>query len=140
MRGEPNTKVVLSIFRKDENRTFPVTIIREEIRTQSVRSKLVEPGYAWIRVSQFQERTVADFARKVQEIYKQDPKLKGLVLDLRNDPGRLSGRCSGHISSLFAAGCDRGVGQRPTAREQVQLQGVTAFLCPRRCRSVGPTR
>jgi carboxyl-terminal processing protease len=87
MRGEPNTKVVLSIFRKDENRTFPVTIIREEIRTQSVRSKLVEPGYAWIRVSQFQERTVADFARKVQEIYKQDPKLKGLVLDLRNDPG-----------------------------------------------------
>ena len=87
MRGEPNTKVVLSIFRKDENRTFPVTIIREEIRTQSVRSKVIEPGYAWIRVSQFQERTVADFARKVQEIYKQEPKLKGLVLDLRNDPG-----------------------------------------------------
>jgi carboxyl-terminal processing protease len=87
MRGEPNTKVVLSVFRKDENRTFPVTIIREEIRTQSVRSKVIEPGYAWIRVSQFQERTVADFVRKVQEIYKQDPKLKGLVLDLRNDPG-----------------------------------------------------
>jgi len=87
MRGEPNTKVLLSIFRKDENRTFPVTIIREEIRTQSVRSKVIEPGYAWIRVSQFQERTVADFARKMEEIYKQDPKLKGLVLDLRNDPG-----------------------------------------------------
>ncbi len=87
MRGEPNTKVLLSIFRKDENRTFPVTIIREEIRTQSVRSKVIEPGYAWIRVSQFQERTVADFARKMEEIYKQEPKLKGLVLDLRNDPG-----------------------------------------------------
>jgi len=87
MRGEPNTKVLLSIFRKDENRTFTVTIVREEIRTQSVRSKVIEPGYAWIRVSQFQERTVADFARKMEEIYKQDPKLKGLVLDLRNDPG-----------------------------------------------------
>jgi carboxyl-terminal processing protease len=89
MRGEPNTKVVLTIFRKDENRTFPVTIIREEIKQQSVRGKLLEPGYAWIRVSQFQERTVEDFARKLDEIYKQDPNIKGLVLDLRNDPGGL---------------------------------------------------
>ena len=87
MRGEPNTKVLLSIYRKDESRTFPVLITREEIRTQSVRSKVIEPGYAWIRLSQFQERTVEDFARKIEEIYKQEPKLKGLVLDLRNDPG-----------------------------------------------------
>jgi len=49
----------------------------------------VEPGYAWIRVSQFQERTVEDFARKIDELYKQDPRIKGLVLDLRNDPGGL---------------------------------------------------
>lgn len=87
MRGEPNTKVLLTIFRKSESRTFPVSITREEIRTQSVRSKVIEPGYAWIRVSQFQERTVADFARKTEEIYKEEPQLKGLVLDLRNDPG-----------------------------------------------------
>jgi carboxyl-terminal processing protease len=87
MRGEPNTKVLLTIFRKAESRTFPVSITREEIRTQSVRSKVIEPGYAWIRVSQFQERTVADFARKIEEIYKDEPQLKGLVLDLRNDPG-----------------------------------------------------
>ncbi|NMM20159.1 MAG: S41 family peptidase [Rhodoferax sp.] len=87
MRGEPNTKVLLTIFRKSESRTFPVSITREEIRTQSVRSKVIEPGYAWIRLSQFQERTVEDFARKAEEIYKQEPKLKGLVLDLRNDPG-----------------------------------------------------
>jgi carboxyl-terminal processing protease len=89
MRGEPNTKVVLTIFRKDENRTFPVTIVREEIKQQSVRGKLLEPGYAWLRVSQFQERTVEDFVRKLDEIYKQDPHIKGLVLDLRNDPGGL---------------------------------------------------
>ena len=87
MRGEPNTKVVLTIFRKGDNRTFPVTIIREEIRTQSVRGKVIEPGYAWVRLSQFQERTVEDFVRKIDEIYKQEPQLKGLVLDLRNDPG-----------------------------------------------------
>jgi carboxyl-terminal processing protease len=89
MRGEPNTKVMLTIFRKDENRTFPVTITREEIRTQSVRGKVMEPGYGWIRLSQFQERTVEDFVRKVDEIYKAEPNLKGLVLDLRNDPGGL---------------------------------------------------
>jgi len=89
MRGEPNTKVVLTIFRKDENRSFPVTIIREEIKTQSVKTKMVEPGFAWVRLSQFQDRTVEDFVRKVDELYKQDPKLKGMVLDLRNDPGGL---------------------------------------------------
>ncbi|NBS76216.1 MAG: S41 family peptidase [Betaproteobacteria bacterium] len=72
MRGEPRTKVLLTIYRKDENRTFPVTIVREEIKTVSVKSKMIENGYGWIRVSQFQERTVDD-----------------LVLDLRNDPGGL---------------------------------------------------
>jgi carboxyl-terminal processing protease len=89
MRGEPNTKVVLTVFRKDENRSFPVTIVREEIKTVSVKGKVVEPGYGWIRLTQFQERTVEDFARKLEDIYKAEPQLKGLVLDLRNDPGGL---------------------------------------------------
>ncbi|MEK8030257.1 S41 family peptidase [Ideonella sp. DXS29W] len=89
MRGDPNTKVVLTVFRKSENRSFPLTITREEIRVQSVRAKVVEPGYAWLRVTQFQERTIDDFSRKLEELYKQDPNLKGLVLDLRNDPGGL---------------------------------------------------
>lgn len=89
MRGEPRTKVTLMILRKDEARTFPVTITREEIKTQSVKAKMIEPGYGWIRLSQFQERTVDDFVRKIEELYKQDPHLKGLVLDLRNDPGGL---------------------------------------------------
>jgi len=89
MRGEPNTKVVLTVFRKAESRTFPVTIVREEIRMQSVRAKMIEPGYGWLRVSQFQDRTVEDFVRKIDELYKEDPNLKGLVLDLRNDPGGL---------------------------------------------------
>ncbi|TFZ01495.1 S41 family peptidase [Ramlibacter rhizophilus] len=89
MRGEPQTKVMLTIYRKDESRTFPVTITREEIKTVSVKGKVVEPGYGWIRLSQFQERTVDDFVRKVEELYKADPALRGLVLDLRNDPGGL---------------------------------------------------
>jgi len=89
MRGEPRTRVVLTIFRKSENRTFPVTIIREEIKVVSVKGKPIEPGYGWVRLTQFQERTVEDLTKKLEEIYNQDPQLKGLVLDLRNDPGGL---------------------------------------------------
>ena len=100
MRGEPATKVLLTIYRKDENRTFPVTIIREEIKQQSVRGKLIEPGYAWVRLNQFQERTVDDFVKKVNEIYRQDPNIKGFVLDLRNDPGGLLNAAVA-ISSAF---------------------------------------
>ena len=100
MRGEPNTKVQLTIFRREENRTFSVTITREEIKTQSVKSRVVEPGYGWIRVSQFQERTVEDFTRKLDDMMKAEPKLKGLVLDLRNDPGGLLDAAVG-ISAVF---------------------------------------
>ncbi len=89
MRGEPGTKVLLMIFRKAESRSFPVTIVREEIHTVSVRAKLVEPGYAWLRINQFQDRTVEDFAHRLEDLYKQDPNIKGIVLDLRNDPGGL---------------------------------------------------
>jgi carboxyl-terminal processing protease len=82
--------VVLTILRKSENnRTFPVTITREEVRTQSVKGRAIEPGYAWLRVAQFQDRTVDDFVAKLEEIYRKEPDLKGLVLDLRNDPGGL---------------------------------------------------
>ena len=100
MRGEPGTKVQLMVFRKAETRSFPVTIVREEIRAVSVRSKMVEPGYVWLRVSQFQDRTVDDFARRLEELYKQDPNIKGIVLDLRNDPGGLL-EASVAISAAF---------------------------------------
>jgi carboxyl-terminal processing protease len=118
---------VLTIFRKSESRTFPVTIVREEIRVQSVRAKMVEPGYAWLRVSQFQDRTVDDFARKAEEIYKQDPNLKGLVLDLRNDPGGLL-EGPWHLGGLPAS--RRAGGHPPTARSplQGQLPGLARVL------------
>jgi len=87
MRGEPNTKIVLTLARKEEDKPIVVTIVRQEIRVQSVKSKLLEPGYAWVRVSQFQEPTVEDMARKITALYAQEPNMKGLVLDLRNDPG-----------------------------------------------------
>ena len=74
MRGEPNTKVTLTIFRKGETAALVVTLTREEIRVQSVRAKMIEPGYAWVRVSA-SSRTAPSTtsSRKLEELYKQDP-------------------------------------------------------------------
>jgi len=101
-----------------KTRTFPVTITREEIKQQSVRGKVIEPGYAWIRVSQFQERSVDDFAKKVDEIYKQDPKIKGMVLDLRNDPGGLLTCCCCDVGRIPARERDGGLHQWADTGEQ----------------------
>ncbi len=86
LRGAPGTKVTLTLARKDVATPIVVTLTREEIKVQSVRAKVVEPGFGYIRVSQFQDPTVADLANKITELYKAGP-LKGIVLDLRNNPG-----------------------------------------------------
>jgi carboxyl-terminal processing protease len=88
MRGKPNTQIVLTIARKGEPQPIIVTLTRAVIRVQSVKSKVIEPGYGWVRVSQFQEATPESLARHLEGLFKQGP-LKGLVLDLRNDPGGL---------------------------------------------------
>ena len=88
MRGKPNTQITLTILRKGEPQPIVVTLTRSEIQVQSVKSKLIEPGYAWVRISQFQEKSADDLARHVTNLFKQGP-VKGLVLDLRNDPGGL---------------------------------------------------
>lgn len=87
MRGEPHSKVSLTVLRKGEPEPLVFHLTREEIQQKSVKGKIVEPGYAWLRIAQFQDPTVDDLAAKITELYKQDPHLKGLVLDLRNDPG-----------------------------------------------------
>nr|WP_315484826.1 S41 family peptidase [uncultured Undibacterium sp.] len=87
MRGEPNSKITLTIARKTEDKPIVVTLTRELIKQHSVKAKVIEPGYAWLRISQFQEPTVEDMVKKINALYAQDPALKGLVLDLRNDPG-----------------------------------------------------
>ena len=87
MRGEPGSKVVVTISRKDQDKPLTLTIVRQEIRVQSVKGKIIEPGYAWLRISQFQEPTLDDMVKKITELYAKEPNIKGLVLDLRNDPG-----------------------------------------------------
>jgi carboxyl-terminal processing protease len=89
MRGEPHTKVVLTVLRKGAAAPLSFTIVRDEIVQKSVKGKIVAPGYAWVRVSQFQEPTVADLADKLAALARAEPALKGVVLDLRNDPGGL---------------------------------------------------
>jgi len=89
MRGEPGTRVKLTIARKDVAAPLDFTIERREIVQKSVKAKMVEPGYAWLRIAQFQEPTVDDMAARLQALYRENPDMKGLVLDLRNDPGGL---------------------------------------------------
>ena len=100
MRGEPNTKVTLTISRKNVDKPIIITITRALIKTQSVKGKIIEPGYAWLRVSQFQEPSLDDLVKKVNQLYAQDPNIKGLVLDLRNNPGGLVPSAIG-ISAIF---------------------------------------
>jgi carboxyl-terminal processing protease len=89
MRGKPGSKVTLTIARRGEDRPWVVPVVREEIRVLSVKARMVEPGYAWVRISQFQEATLDELATKTAALYADNPDIKGLVLDLRNDPGGL---------------------------------------------------
>ena len=88
MRGKPNTPITLTISRKGEQQLIVLTLTRAVIKVQSVKSKIVEPGYGYVRVSQFQEATAESLAKSLDNMFKQGP-MKGLVLDLRNDPGGL---------------------------------------------------
>ncbi len=99
MRGKPKTPITLTLVRKGENAPLEIKLVRDVIRVQSVKSHIVEPGYAFVRIAQFQERTVDDLARQLADLYKQGP-LKGVVLDLRNDPGGLLHAAVG-VSAVF---------------------------------------
>src|SRR5471030_548741 len=90
MRGKPNTQITLTIVRKGEPKPIVLTLTRAVIKIQSVKSKLLEPGYAYVRVTQFQEHTGETLVTAITNLYKQNQgTMRGIVLDLRNDPGGL---------------------------------------------------
>ncbi|QWP77998.1 S41 family peptidase [Lysobacter sp. K5869] len=90
LRGAPGTKVVLTIVREGRDKSFDVTVARETIRVASVKSRMLEPGYGYLRVSAFQADTAADFETQLRKLKQQaGGKLRGLVLDLRSNPGGL---------------------------------------------------
>ncbi|WP_438957927.1 S41 family peptidase [Porticoccus sp.] len=89
MRGPKGSKVTLTIVRQNTDGPFEVEITRDIIQVMSVRHRILEPGFGYVRIAQFQENTGADFREALSDLQKQKDGLKGLVLDLRNNPGGL---------------------------------------------------
>jgi carboxyl-terminal processing protease len=90
MRGKPNTPITLTVLRKSEPKPLVITLTRAVIQVKSVKFKLMESGYGYVRITQFQEHTGEDLVKALEAEYKQNKgPLKGVVLDLRNDPGGL---------------------------------------------------
>lgn len=88
MRGAAGSKVTLTIARKTESKPLVFTLTRAIIKTKSVKSRMLEPGFGYVRITQFQEHTTENFAQALSQLYKDNKTpLKGMVLDLRDDPG-----------------------------------------------------
>ena len=90
MRGQKGTKVILTIMREGFDKPQEFSLTRDIIQVKSVRSKLLEDGYAYIRIAQFQEKTDEDLAKFLKTLKEENKgELRGLILDMRNDPGGL---------------------------------------------------
>src|SRR4030066_2330670 len=90
MRGKPGSSIKLTIARKNVAKPIVLTLTRAVIKIRSVKFTLVDPGYGYVRVTQFQEHTGNLLAEALNKLYKDNKApLKGLILDLRNDPGGL---------------------------------------------------
>jgi carboxyl-terminal processing protease len=90
MRGKPNTDVKLTVLRKGEPQPLEFVVRRDVIRVKSVKARMLEPGYGLVRITQFQEHTGENLVVAINDLYKQsNGELKGLVLDLRLNPGGL---------------------------------------------------
>ena len=100
MRGEIDTPVTLTVNRNGSDMPLTFRMIRKQVLIQSVKGKLVAPGLAWIRIAEFLQRTVGDFVQQFKALQAKDPQLKGLILDLRNNPGGLVSSAVG-ISAAF---------------------------------------
>ncbi len=103
MRGKPETAVTLQIVRKGEKKPITVRLVRDIIKVQSVKSKELPDGIGYVRISQFQERTSDDLAKALSK-FKSDDHLKGVILDLRNNPGGLLDAAVGVCSQFLEPG------------------------------------
>ena len=101
MRGKPGTSIVLTVLRKGEAKPLTFKLVRAIVKSQSVKGKIVEPNYAYVRVAQFQEHTGEDLAKFLKNLRQQNKApLKGILLDLRNNPGGLLNAAVG-VSAAF---------------------------------------
>jgi len=99
LRGPKGTKVTITILREGFSEPKDFTIVRDIIKIQSVKSKELEPGYLYLRITQFQEETTKDL-REAIVVYGKKTPIKGLILDLRNNPGGLLDQAVG-VADLF---------------------------------------
>ena len=86
MRGKPNTSIDLTIVREGEPKPLVIQITLEIIRVTTDKNRMLEPGYGYVRITKFQTRTTTDLIKAISDLQKEE-KLKGMVLDLRNNPG-----------------------------------------------------
>jgi carboxyl-terminal processing protease len=88
MRGEPGTEIKLTVIREGTDKPLPFTVVRDIISVKSVKSRILEPGYGYVRISNFQSKTARDLVDELAKLKSEnEDELKGLVLDLRNNPG-----------------------------------------------------
>ena len=88
MRGEPGTDINLVVIREGADKPLPCTVTRDIISVKSVKSRILEPDYGYVRISNFQSKTARDLVTEISRLKKDNKnELKGLVLDLRNNPG-----------------------------------------------------
>jgi len=99
MRGKPGSDIVLTVIREGEDRPLNITLTRAIIQVTSVRNRILEDGYGYIRVSNFQTKTPSDMIKAI-ETMQIEGELKGMVLDLRNNPGGVLSAAVG-ISDAF---------------------------------------
>jgi carboxyl-terminal processing protease len=99
MRGKPKTEIRLTLLRKEVEKPIEVKIIRDVIRVQSVKFKMLEDSVGYVRITQFQEHTGEYLVKAINSLQAKTP-MKGLVLDLRNDPGGLLNAAVG-VSAAF---------------------------------------
>lgn len=87
MRGKLGTKVTLTISRKNELKPLLITMVRANIEVKSIKYTTLTPHYAYLRITNFQSDTVNNIIAALKTLYAKDPNLKGMVIDLRDDPG-----------------------------------------------------
>ena len=129
MRGPKGTKVTLTILRKNTPKPLVFNLVRDIITTKSLRSRTLEPGYGYIRISHFQERSNEEFDRALLSLHKENGgALKGLVIDLRNNPGGLLEQVVGIAGHFIDAKAENGLIVYTKGREESSRMSLTTGM------------